>query len=177
MKKIVLLLFLQICAITLQAQNVKIDKELKNLVDNVVSLRQSDQAKTKIVIANLKQNKKWTLMDELRDQNNGECFLTRKMKRFNLVPILTGILTERYGKNISRGDYLKGEDFRFNYSLIEKGIKAKKKVRYTFQGRVGQQDFVFIPCDPQSANISIKLTKGSSTLKTTGQRDRFLYRE
>ena len=93
------------------------------------------------------------------------------MKRFGLVPILTDALTDRYGKNMSRGDFLNGEDPRFDYSLIEKGIKAKKKVKYTFQGRVGKQDFIIILCDPTSI-LSIKFSKGSSDLKTVQQKSK-----
>ena len=164
MNKIITLASSLFMAITLQAQEAMIDKELKNFVDAVVSLRQSDKANSvKTVLSN---NKQWTLMDELKDQNNAECILTKKMKRFNLVPIINGVLTERYGNNIPGGDFLNGEDPRFNYSFIEKGIMAKKNVKYTFQGRVGKQDFVFVPCDPSSTNLNIKISKGNSPLKT-----------
>ena len=154
---------------TLQAQEAMIDKELKNLVDAVASLRQGDKVNSVITV--LRNNKQWTLMDELKDQNNAECVLSKKMKRFGFVPILTDVLTDRYGKNMSRGDFLNGEDPRFDYSLIEKGIKAKKKVKYTFQGRVGKQDFVIIPCDLTSI-LSIKFSKGSSDLKTVQQKSK-----
>ena len=155
----------------MQAQELLIDKNLKIFVDAVVSLRQNSNDKINSAKTTLKNNKAWTVMDELKDGNNSECWLTKKMSRFNLVPILTEVLTERYGKNISRGDFLNGEDPRFNYSLIEKGIKAKKKVKYTFQGRVGKQDFVIIPCDPTSI-LSIKFSKGASPLKTVQQKDK-----
>ena len=164
MKKKLLLLFSIACVITLQAQVFPIDKELKDFVDAVVSLRQSDKVNSVKTV--LRNNKQWTLMDELKDQNNAECILTKKMKRFNLIPLINGVLTERYGNNIPGKDFLNGEDPRFNYSLIEKGIKAKKKVKYTFQGRVGKQDFVVVPCDPSSTNLVIKFSKGSSPLKT-----------
>ena len=169
MNKIIILAFSLFIAMTLQAQEAMIDKELKNLVDAVASLRQGDKVNSVITV--LRNNKQWTLMDELKDQNNAECVLSKKMKRFGLVPILTDVLTDRYGKNMSRGDFLNGEDPRFDYSLIEKGIKAKKKVKYTFQGRVGKQDFVIIPCDPTSI-LSIKFSKGSSDLKTVQQKSK-----
>lgn len=171
MNKGIVILHLFTYVFTLQAQEVKIDKEFKVFVDAVVSLRQYDNGKINSSISVLKNSKTWTLMDELKDQNNAECILSKKMKRFNLVPILTEVLTERYGKNISRGDFLNGEDPRFDYSLIEKGIKAKKKVKYTFQGRVGKQDFIIIPCDPTSI-LSIKFSKGSSDLKTVQQKSK-----
>lgn len=171
MNRVCALLLSISCILTLQAQEMKMDKDLQRLVDVVVSLRNSTDSNKKSVKEVLKQNKKWTLMDELKDQNNSECMLTKKMKRFSLVPILIEILTDRYGKNISRGDFLNGEDPKFNYSLIEKGIKAKKKVKYTFQGRVGKQDFVIIPCDPAS-NLSIKFSKGTSPLKATQQKSK-----
>ena len=164
MNKIIALVYSLFIAITLQAQEAMIDKDLKIFVDAVVSLRQSDKVNSvKTVLSN---NKQWTLMDELKDQNNAECILTKKMKRFNLVPIINGVLTERYGNNIPGCDFLNGEDPRFNYSIIEKGIKAKKKVRYTFQGRVGKQNFVFVPYDSSSTKLVIKFSKGSSPLKT-----------
>lgn len=154
---------------SLHAQDIMIDKELKNFVDAVVSLRQSDKVNSVITV--LRNNNQWTLMDELKDQDNAECIPTKKMKRFSLEPLINEVLTERYGKNISRGDFLNGEDPRFDYSLIEKGIKAKKKVRYTFQGRVGKQDFVIIPYDPMSV-LSIKFSKGTSPLKAVQQKSK-----
>ena len=159
------------CILTLQAQEIKIDKKLKTLVDAVVLLRQNDDANANSLNEVLKQNREWTSMDELHDQNNAECILTKRVRRFCINPIINGAQIERYGKNISRGDFLNGEDSRFNYSLIEKGIKAKKKVKYTFQGRVGKQDFVIIPCDPASV-LSIKFSKGASPLKTVQQKDK-----
>ena len=171
MNRVIALSFLVSCIFTMQAQGIITDKGLRAFVDAVVMLRQSNTTNEKSTKAVLTKDKKWTLMDELKDSNNNECWLTKKMKRFNLVPILTEVLTERYGKNISRGDFLNGEDPRFNYSLIEKGIKAKKEVRYTFQGRVGKQDFVIIPCDPTTV-LSIKFSKGSFALKTVQQKDK-----
>ena len=165
------LLFSISCIFSMQAQELLIDKNLKIFVDAVVSLRQNSNDKINSAKTTLKNNKAWTVMDELKDGNNSECWLTKKMSRFNLVPILTEVLTERYGKNISRGDYLNGEDPRFCYSLIEKGIKAKKKVKYTFQGRVGKQDFVVIPCDPKSV-LSIKFSKDTSPLKAVQQKSK-----
>lgn len=164
---VLLLLFSYI--LTLQAQDMRIDRDLRIFVDAVVSLRQSNNAKINSAKVVLKNSKVWTLMNELKDQNNGECWLTKKTKRFNLDPLINEVLTERYGKNISRGDFLNGEDPRFNYSLIEKGIKSKKKVRYTFQGRVGKQDFVIVPCDPLSI-LSIKFSQGTSPLKAVQQK-------
>lgn len=169
MNRVIALSFLVFCILTMQAQGIIIDKGLTAFVDAVVLLRQSNTTNEKKTKAVLTKDKKWTLMDELKDANNNECWLTKKMKRFNLVPILTEVLTERYGKNLSRGDFLNGEDPRFDYSIIEKGIKAKKKVKYTFQGRIGKQDFVIIPCDPTTV-LSIKFSKGSSALKTVQQK-------
>jgi len=171
MNRIFALLFSISCIFPVQAQEIIIDKGLRAFVDAVVLLRQSSSSNGKSAKVLLTKDNSWTLMDELKDENNSECWLSQKMKRFNLVPILTQVLAERYGKNISRGDFLNGEDPRFNYSLIEKGIKAKKKVKYTFQGRVGKQDFVIIPCDPTSI-LAVKFSKGSSSLKAIQQKDK-----
>ncbi len=166
-----MLVYMLFGVVALQAEGIKMDKRFESIVNAIIMLRRNNLDDRNFAISVLCQNKKWTLMDELKDENNSECWLTKKMKRFNLVPILTEVLTERYGKNLSRGDFLNGEDPRFDYSLIERGIKAKKKVKYTFQGRVGKQDFVIIPCDPTSV-LSIKFSKGSSPLKTTQQKSK-----
>ena len=99
MKKIVTFVFL-LCSLSLKAQVVKTDKELKSYVDAVLSLRQNSSNGENAVHTFLSQKKNWTLMDELQDENNAECLLTKKMKRFNLNPLINKILTERYGKNI-----------------------------------------------------------------------------
>lgn len=168
MKRIALIIVMLMCVLGLYAQ---IDKNLKCFVDAVVLLGKNNTNNVNTVKNILKQNKKWTLMDELKDESNNECLLTKRMLKFNLNPILTKVLTERYGKNITREDYLGGEDSKFNYSLIEKGIKAKKKVKYVFQGRVGKQDFVIVPCDPTSI-LSIKFSKGASPLKAVQKKDK-----
>jgi len=162
------------CMTFLKAQDLRIDKELKSLVDAVVTLRQTDSKESvrQSVTSLLSKDKSWTMMDELRDKNGGECLLTKKMKRFQLNPILTQVLEKRYGKNTSRGDFLNGEEANFNYSLIEKGIKAKGKVRYTFKGRAGKQYFVIVPCDASSAALKIRLLKGNNDLKPTCTKDK-----
>lgn len=174
-KRILFLMLTFVCTIMLQAQEVKIDKELKSLVDVVVSLRAADSAKKdaaiKAATAALSKDKKWTLMDELVDKNGGEYILNKKMKRFRLSTIQNQIFSERYGKNYSKGVFLNGEDSRYNYSLIEKGIKAMGKVRYTFKGRAGQQDFVVVPCDSKTS-LNVRLLKGKDSLKPSVVKDK-----
>ncbi len=175
MKRFLILSFFLGFTMAFQAQVQVADKELRCLVESIVSLRQSDSTKMSTVVntvsANLSADKKWTIMDELKDQNNGECFLTKKMNRFNLNPILNRVLSVRNGKNKVAGHFLNGEDSRYDYSLIEKGIKAKKKVKYTFKGRVGKQDFVIIPY-VQDANLSVKFSRNSTNLKTSIRKEK-----
>jgi hypothetical protein len=171
MRRVIIILTL-FCVVMSHAQDYQVeDKELASLVEVVKTLR--DPSKTNYNKAKqlLSADEKWTLMDELKDQNNAECLLTKKMKRFNLTTIINGVLTERYGKADVPGHYLNGEDSRFSYSLIEKGIKARKKVKYTFQGRVGKQDFVIIPCDSTSL-FSIRLLKNDSPLKVVQKKSK-----
>lgn len=168
------ILFVVLCAIVsiCTAQDIHIeDKEFSSLINAVKLLHNPNAENCNRAKQILMDDVKWTLMDELKDQNNAECILTRKMKRFNLTSIINGVLSERYGKADVPGHFLNGEDSRYNYSLIEKGIKAKKKAKYTFKGRVGKQDFVIIPCDPQSTKLSIKFSKGTTTLKTVQKKD------
>jgi len=175
-RTILLLLMTMFCMLVMRGQSVLMDQGLRSLVDAVVMLRQAESEKSETLrekaSETLEKNQKWTLMDELKDRNGGECLLTKKMERFRLVPVLNTILAKRYGKNKVKGHYLNGEDPKFNYSLIEKGIKAKGKVVYHVRGRVGHQDFVMVPRNVDKANLRIRMLNGKKRLKakmTKGQ--------
>ena len=154
---------------TVQGQN----KELDKLVQAVASLRQPDAARQKAVYQTvaqaLEKDKEWTPMDEIvADVRLNECRPTDKnMGWFRLNTILNTIMQKRNGLSTSRGDFLNGEDPNFNYSLIEKSVKAGKSVSYTMKGRQGSQEFVVMPFDVNgtgSLNVDIyRQTKGKWT--------------
>lgn len=165
-----------LCSTMLHAQEIKIDKELRSLIDAVISLRQPDSLKKVSAInavkLHLSGDMKWRLMDELRDQNNGECFLPKKMKHFGINPIINGVMTARKGRSKVPGHMLKGESSQYDYSLIEKGITAKKKVKYTLKGREGKQDFVIIPYMQSTDDISAKVSNEAANLKYSVRKDK-----
>ena len=165
-----------LCASMLHAQEIKIDKDLRNLVNAVMSLRQPDSSKKVSAInsvkSHLSRNMKWRLMDELRDENNGECFLSKKMTHFGLNPILNGVLIDRKGRDNVPGHMLNSKSSKYDYSLIEKGVKAKKTVKYTLKGRIGKQDFVIIPYTQSTDNLSVRIYKGADNLKYSIQKDK-----
>ena len=156
------------CVLAVLAQETtKTDNVLKTFVDAVVSLRQGT-SESRVALENvLSKNEKWTLMDELQDQNGAECRLNSKMKRLNLTPILNKVLAMRHGKSEVPGHYLNGEDPRYDYSLTERGITARGKVSYTMKGRVGEQDFVFVTAGNKGLPITVRFVKGKTALKTT----------
>lgn len=173
MKRIVLFVFLLICKIVVPAQDKGINKELGSFVSMAISLRQTERTKMsaaqKKVSVELAKKTNWTVFS-YNDRIGGECFLVRNAS-FRLNTVLNEIHGKRYGKSRMPDDgYLNAEDSKFDYFLIEKGIKAKAKVKYEFDGRVGQQDIVLVPYNAAKADLKVKLTKAKGGLKVAQQK-------
>lgn len=170
MKNISLAIVLFMMVLPMKAQNIK-DKHLQQLVSWVTSLRETDESKQRIAYNEVKNklasDKEWTPMDELVDENRGECRPTnRNMAWFRLNTLLVQAPGQSGNHSmVTKGDFLNGEDPRFNYSLIEKGIQKGKTVRYTMKGREGAQMFVIVPRDASMVSkISATLKFGNSSV-------------
>ena len=101
-------------------------------------------------------------MDEITPHEN-ECLLSdRKVKWF----ALNRILSQRMGyeDNKTRGDFNNGEDPNFNYSLIERSVKAGRKVEYELSSREGEQIFIIMPSNTEKAKFEISLYRGKDKL-------------
>ncbi len=158
MKKIAIAIMLFMLVMPMKAQ----DKHLQQLVSMVTSLRQPSESQQRAAYNELKiklaADKEWTPMDELVDEGNGECRPTKKMNWFRLNTLLMQAPGQSGNLSmVTKGDFLNGEDPRFNYSLIEKGIRQGATVRYTMKGREGAQTFVIVPYEADAAS-KIKAT-------------------
>ena len=160
----IILVFL-VLSLTTHAQK-PVDAELQHLIGVAASLRQPDMQQQEQAWNNaseqLGKDDLWTIMDEITPHQN-ECRLTdRKMRWF----AINRILSQRMGyeKNQVRGDFNNGEDPNFNYSLIERSVKANQTVNYDLKSREGEQTFVIMPFDVNSADLRAELYRDSTFL-------------
>ncbi|MBR0118428.1 MAG: hypothetical protein IJM04_14300 [Prevotella sp.] len=166
MKKIAIAIMLFMLVMPMKAQ----DKHLQQLVSMVTSLRRPSESQQRAAYNELKiklaADKEWTPMDELVDEGNGECRPTKKMNWFRLNTLLMQAPGQSGNLSmVTKGDFLNGEDPRFNYSLIEKGIRQGATVRYTMKGREGAQTFVIVPYDAKAASkIKATITKDGDVI-------------
>lgn len=177
MKKALLVMIL-FCSTTfgLRAQQA-IDKETQHLIDVVSAIRKADPQQREQAWNSASQalstDKSWTIMDEIRPHSS-ECRLTdRSVQWFAINRILSNKMG--YEANQVRGDFNNGENPDFNYSLIERSIKAGQTANYDLKSREGEQAFVLVPFDTQ-ANLEAEVTRGGTTLaKGTRKADGNIY--
>lgn len=145
LKLLILCLLTPLCA---SAQN----SELNTLADIVASLKGGEKAYNQAV-ATLAKDKLWTPMDELTVAAGVECRASDRVPGFRLNSALTNAENKnRY--QTTTANHLNGADSRFNYSLIEKTLKAGKSASYSLHQRWGEQTFLIIPYAGKSAGIS-----------------------
>lgn len=176
MKKALLVIILFTTAFSLRAQQA-IDQETQHLIDIVSSIRKADPQQREQAWNNaskaLSTDKSWTIMDEIQPHKS-ECRLTdRSVQWFAINRILTSKMG--YESNQVRGDFNNGENPDFNYSLIERSIKAGETASYDLKSREGEQAFVLVPFDTE-AKLEAELTRGGTTLaKGTRKADGNVY--
>ena len=177
MKKTIFLMITLFAGVCLMAQT-GLDTETRHLIDLAVSIRQAapeqrEQAWNKVSAA-LSDDKSWTIMDEIVPHKN-ECRLTdRSVQWFSLNRILSQ--KSGYEANQVRGDFNNGENPDFDYSLIERSLKAGLSAEYDLKSREGEQLFVLVPFDPQGNALEAEITRQGVTLaKGIKQKDGNIY--
>jgi len=177
MKRILLCIILLTSGVSLTAQN-GIDNETQHLIDLVTTIReaapeQREKAWKEAETA-LSSDKAWTIMDEIVPHKN-ECRLTdRSVQWFSLNRILSQ--KSGYETNQVRGDFNNGENPDFNYSLIERSIKAGLTTEYDLKSREGKQTFVIVPFDPDATTLEAEVSRnGISLAKGVRQKDGNIY--
>ncbi|MBR5082205.1 MAG: hypothetical protein IKX35_07185 [Bacteroidales bacterium] len=151
MKKLLLLLLVNLFLIGQTFAQKATDQELQHLMSVVSTLRQSDEDSWNKALASFKNDPQLTIMDEAVRHDN-ECWLVGK-RQFKLNAILTQC--DNYDKKRVSGDFLNGNDPNFNYSLTERGIKKNSTVSYELSYREGRQTFVVMPFE-KNAKIKVE---------------------
>ncbi len=150
MKRVLTILFF-LCPLFLGAQ-VLPDQEMQSLVRSVCKLRVSNKAVSEQVASDLMADALWTPMNETNARQEGECLPSDKVPTFKLNRMLRRTLSDE--KYIStHGEFLNGEDLRYDYSLYEHSVYAGKTVTYTLHKREGAQWFVLVPYEKNGGGL------------------------
>lgn len=161
MLRTVLIICLTLLGLPLKAQNA----ELTKLADIVKSLPGGGEKSYNNAVKLLAADEHWTVMDELPSDRRVECRASDRVPGFRLNSIMTN--AERAGLyQTSAGGFLNGADVRFNYSLIERTLKAGASITFTLPERWGDQIIMLIPYGGEKAKISAKAT-GNAEFKAT----------
>ena len=137
------------------------DVELCAIVDRCVRLRNADN--TKLVIPEFEDDMKWTLLDEIAIDRNGECTVNDPVDMFGINDIGARIIKYQDGVVNVGGRFRNGQDPRYKYSLIEVTVKAGTSVSYDICKRLGTQTFAVIPYDP-NASYSVDISQAGVSL-------------
>jgi hypothetical protein len=119
------------------------DGELNRLINTISTLRHANQKDWRKAYETFKNDKLWTVMDEIPRHAN-EYYLIGD-NQFKLNPLLNQCRGDN--KQMTPGDFLNGNDPQFDYSLTEIGIKQKSSVSYELKYRAGRQFFIVMPYD------------------------------
>lgn len=136
-------LFSLLFSVHCHAQSGKIDAEMKNIVQLCKDLRSSSNEKK--VKDKLRDDTKWTIMDELVVDKSGECTIDEKVDMFGLNDIAFRYAKLRGGVTNTGGRFRNGKDPRYNYSFIEITVRKRATVNYDINGREGYQVFAIVP--------------------------------
>lgn len=122
------------------------DVEMEKLIRLTTTMR--DQTKRALVLRELKEDDKWTLMDELRISIN-ECSFNEKVNMFGVNDIAAEIAQRERGIVNVGGRFKHSADGKHKYSFIELTALAGKTITYTVRGHKGEQQVAVVPFDPK----------------------------
>lgn len=160
MKRWIFLLIMSFSLLTCKAE----DAELNKLAGLVTSLRTGGEKAYKQAVAQLSSDAKWTPMDELIYNSEAECKASDRVKGFKLNSILSNAENAKRLQTTT-ASHLNGADSRFNYSLIEKTIKAGKSATYILPQRWGKQVILVIPFTFKSPGLKAKATSAGKDME------------
>lgn len=129
-----------------QSVAAQTNAELEKLIRLTTTMR--NQSKRAQVLRELRDDDKWTLMDELR-VNANECTYKDKVNMFGVNDIAAEIAQRERGIINVGGRFKHSADGKHHYSFIELTALAGKTVSYTVRGHGGEQQIAVVPFDPK----------------------------
>lgn len=168
-----LIIFMFLLPLSLKAQSLPpIPDEMQNLINRCIALRQS--ANVSRVTHEMQGDNKWTLMDEIAIDRQGECTLKDKVTMFGLNDIGFRIFKQHSGVVNQGGRFRDGRDPRYSYSFIEITVKRQASVNYDINGREGSQLLAIVPHD-NNAKFTASVTRDGKNCGSITMRDGVCY--
>ena len=148
------LLMLVMLALPVQtfAQN---DAEMDKLI-RLTTMMRNQQNRSK-VLNELKNDDKWTLMDELSRDHN-ECTYGDKVNMFGVNDIAAEIAQREKSIVNTGGRFRNSTNTNYHYSFIELTAKAGKKIVFRVSGHKGTQQIAVVPFDPKKPYTALFYT-------------------
>lgn len=162
MGAIAIIAVMLLSALGMSAQTrLEIPNEMGNLVRNCVSLR--NPANKGNVERDLERDTKWTLMDELAVDKQGECTKGMPVTTLGLNSIGFRVLKLHNGITNSGGRFRDGRDPRYKYSFLEITVRKGATVNYAITGRDGYQLFAVVP-QKAGSKFTATVYKGNTAI-------------
>lgn len=139
-----------------QAQTADYLQEIAKVVKD---LRKSNNSVRQQAVATLaaNQNPKVTLMDEIKwagdEEEKANEVKGNQGYRFKLNQVILNVYKKQNHRLESKTNMLNGNEKDIHYSIIERSVKRGGKITYQIKGRMGVQDFMFVPFNPKSKYV------------------------
>lgn len=140
-----------------QSASAQSNAELEKLIRLTTTMR--DQSKRGQVLRELRDDDKWTLMDELRVSIN-ECSYSDKVSMFGVNDIAAEIAQRERGIVNVGGRFKHSADGKHHYSFIELTALAGKAISYVVRGHQGTQQIAVVPFDPKCRYVATCYSDG-----------------
>lgn len=170
MRKILWLVILLMSSSLLLHAQEQTDAYLQEVVKVVKQLRKGNDAVRNTAVATLSADKKpkMTLMDEIRwggkEADKSAEVKGSKANRFKLNQVVARVYKNQNPVLETKSNMLNGNEIDIHYSAIEKSVKRGGQLVYVVKGRVGAQDFVFVPFNPKSQYV-VTMYVGQQTIR------------
>lgn len=140
-----------------QDASAQYNVEMEKLIRLTTTMR--NQKMRTQVLNELKADSKWTLMDELkRDQN--ECTYSDKVNMFGMNDIAAEIAQREKGIINVGGRFKHSADGKHNYSFTELTAIAGTTISYDVKDHKGIQQIAVVPFDPKNKYTALFYTDG-----------------
>jgi hypothetical protein len=166
MKKKLIFMFWSFAIFMVAQAQEQTDSYLQDIARVVKELRKSNNSTRNSAIATLSadQKPKITLMDEIKWAGDKEEKANEvkgaKGNHFKLNQVVAYVYKKQNHLLESKNGMLNGNEKDIHYSIIEKSVKRGRKVTYQLYGRKGEQDFMFIPFNPNSRFVVTMYVNG-----------------
>ncbi len=129
-------------------------QEAEHTAEDYIRLfRQFKEGQQSGVVDLLKEDERWTLMDELETSPAEDT----EDKAIGINDAAYNAYADRYGISYSNGRFLDGRDETYDICFIEKTIRSMQMATYSLDGRQGQQLFIVVPMEGEGDMLEVSL--------------------